>query len=299
MMPSLERPAFFDGQRLGGADLEAIYAYHAQLRRLHNRALHNWGIALGFTVAGAKGGREVSVSPGYAIDCEGHDLVLGTPRTLAVPAAGGATTYYLTASYADDPDLEPAERREGVCEGSGAVRRIEAPRLRWQRPTDLGVASRYRRGLDLILATVTVEGCSLAAAPSTADRRSARPESQPYVAGGATDEGGTAWSYFPGAPPYTGVQTVVDTGAAGFGRTPTYVAQVVGSRLLQANARLIDGFVGVASPTPTGFTLQVTLPRNLSAPPYTLNPSAAFTAALPETLRTGLRWYVTWLGVEG
>ena len=165
LLPKLERPAFFAGQLLAPDDLDAVYAYHRDVRRLHNRTLHNWGIGVGLNVTGAKGAREVTVSAGYALDCEGRDLLLTEPVTLPVPAVAGVGTaavpYYLTASYVEDRDLVQTESRTGVCEGSGVVRRIEALRVRWQRPTDLAPASRYRRGFDLILASAAVRGCAL------------------------------------------------------------------------------------------------------------------------------------------
>ena len=54
-IPVLERPAFFDGQQLTAADLEAVQAYHRELLWLHNRGLHNWGIAFGYAVEGKRG----------------------------------------------------------------------------------------------------------------------------------------------------------------------------------------------------------------------------------------------------
>jgi hypothetical protein len=95
-----------------------------------------------------------------------------------------------------------------VCHDGGAVRRAETPRLRFQNPRDPSdPATRFRRGLDVILATVLVEDCRLAAAPSTAERRDARPETQPFVAAGGTVAGATDWSFFPPAGLPAGVQT--------------------------------------------------------------------------------------------
>ncbi len=301
ILPRLERPDFFDGQRLGPADLGAVYDYYRELRWLHNRSLHSWGIAVGLNVTGARGDREVTVTPGYALDCDGHDLVLTRATTLPVPAVaavpGIPATYYLTTSYLADDQQPITESRDGVCLGAGAVRRTDEPLLRWQRPTDIS-AMRYRRGLDLILGTVSIEGCVLSAPVSPAERRYARPENQPYVAAGSTPEGATEWSFYPAGGAPAGVQAVVDTSGAGFSRTPMYLAQVVGTRLLLPQNQMFDGPSSVAAPGPTSFTLQVAMPRNLALPPYTLNPAAAFTSALPGTLRSPLNWSVAWLGIE-
>jgi hypothetical protein len=297
-IPQLERPAYFDGQQLGPDDLEAIHEYHRELRWLHNRTLHNWGIGVGFGVTGEKGAREVGIAPGYGVDCQGREVLLAEAETMAVPAVAGATapvTYYLTACYLDDADLPVSESRQGVCAGLGAVRRAERPRLRWQRPMDLNPTSRYRRGLDLILATVEVQGCVLASDVSLADRRYALPETRPYIAAGATPEGGTGWSLLPGN---TGVETLVDTSVAGFGRTPVYFANLLGTRAQASLNRILDGFGSVVDPSPTGFRFRVLMPRNLQLAPYIMNPAAAFTVALPATLRDTLRWAVTWTGIE-
>jgi hypothetical protein len=301
MLPRLERPAFFDGQRLGPGDLEAVSQYHRELRWLHNRSLHNWGIAVGLNVTGARGDRQVTLAPGYALDCDGHDLVLTRATTLPVPAVaaapGAPAIYYLTISYLADDQQTITERREGDCLGAGAVRRTDEPLVRWQRPTDIS-ATRYRRGLDLIVGTASVEGCVLSAPISAAERRYARPENQPYVAAGSTPEGATEWSFHPTGGAAAGVQAVVDTSSAGFSRTPTYLAHVVGTRLLLPQNQMFDGPCQVTAPSPTSFTLQVIMPRNLTLPPYTLNPGAAFTSALLDTLRSPLNWSVAWIGIE-
>ncbi|GJG89726.1 hypothetical protein tb265_49070 [Gemmatimonadetes bacterium T265] len=305
-IPDLVRPAFFDGQRLEAEDLTAVYEFHRSRRWLHNRALHGWGIASGLAVGGAKGAAVLTVSPGYALDCEGHDVVLAEPAELAVPPVagapgGGPLELYLTASYATDDDLAASEVRAGVCEGTGAVRRAEAPRLRFQNPRDPSdPATRFRRGLDVVLASVQVERCRLARAPSTAERRDARPAAQPFVAAGGTAPGATPWQYFPAAGAPLGVETRVDTSAAGFRSTPAYAAQVAGARALPGGGALVDGFAAVAQPSATAFTLQVMLPRDLSAAGRPVNPSSLLaTPALLAMLQSQLRWSVSWIGVEG
>ena len=39
----VERPAFFEGQRLTADDLSAGQSYSQEMRWLHNRALHGFG----------------------------------------------------------------------------------------------------------------------------------------------------------------------------------------------------------------------------------------------------------------
>jgi len=309
-IPELERPAFFDGQRLEADDLAAMYDFHRQLRWLHNRSLHSWGIAVGFNVHGARGGSEVTVTPGYAVDCVGHDLLLSHPTTLAVPAisgaaAGGSMAFYLTASYVDDGDLPPSESREGECKPAGAVRRVEAPLIRWQDPRSIIGASAWHRGRDIVLASVKVLDCVLLTVPSLAERRSARPETQPFVAAGSSDPATTIWKTFNDPKGIAGVEATIDTSSAGFQSTPLYSAQIIGTRVLAAKVgttpgQLVDGFGTVMSPTASSFVFRLALPRNLRVGTYDLNKDAVVTdPKLPDKLRTALKWSVSWMGIEG
>ncbi|HEV7705363.1 MAG TPA: hypothetical protein VGO46_13770 [Gemmatimonadaceae bacterium] len=303
-IPTLERPAFFDGQLLAADDLGAMYDFHRQVRWLHNRALHNWGIAVGLDASGAKGDRVVLVTAGYAIDCQGHDVVLSTAQTLAVPpiagaASGGPATLYLTVSYASDDQLPISESRAGSCATEGAVRRDEAPLLRWQDPADVwSVDARFRRGLDLVIATAKVQGCRLAAPLSVAERRESRAATQPYIAAGITTAKTTMWKYFPSSGSALGVETIVDTSDAGFQSMPVYSAQVTGARVLK-NGSVADGFVTLDSPSTTQFTLRVLMPRNLGGQPHAINADTMFKPALLDSLRDDLGWRVSWMGVEG
>ena len=304
-IPDLTRPDFFDGQRLDADDLSSIYDFHRSLRWLHNRALHDWGIAAGFGVSGEKGKAEVVIAPGYAIDCGGRDIVLAERTTLVVPAVaaaptGGPVQYFLTASWLADDAIAPAETRDGVCAEAGAVRRPERPLLRFQNPRDPSAgADRFRRGLDIVLASVLVEDCALAATPSLAERRDAHPATQPYVYAASTSAAETGWRFFPAVGVAQGVETIVDTSAAGFVKAPAYTAEVIGNRALSANGPVIDGFVSIVQPTATSFTLRLLLPRNLAMATLKLNPDAIFIPATLAVLQKTLGWTVAWMGIEG
>lgn len=304
-IPDLVRPEFFDGQRLDADDLASIYDFHRALRWLHNRSLHDWGIAAGFGVSGEKGKATVVVAPGYAIDCVGHDIVLAERTTLVVPAVAGAPTggpvqYFLTASWLADDAIAPSETRDGVCMPGGAVRRPEQPLLRFQNPRDPSAgADRFRRGLDIVLTSVLVEDCTLAAVPSLAERRDAHPASQPYVYAASTASLQTGWRFFPSVGIPQGVETVVDTSEAGFVKAPTYTAEVNGNRALSANGPIIDGFVSIVQPTATSFTLRLVLPRNLVVGNLALNPDTIFVPATLPVLQKSLGWTVAWMGIEG
>ena len=139
----------------------------------------------------------------------------------------------------------------------------------------------------------------VAATPSLAERRDAHPASQPYVYAASTSSIDTGWRFFPGVGVPQGVETVVDTSAAGFVKAPAYTAEVIGSRALTANGPIIDGFVSIAQPTAASFTLRLLLPRNLVMGNLLLNPDAIFVPGTLAALQQSLSWHVAWIGIEG
>lgn len=75
------RTRFFDGMFLTQADLENEQRYWRLKRRLTNRALGEgvvWGLKLGWN----RDRRAFTLSPGYALDCCGNDLVVECPVEL-------------------------------------------------------------------------------------------------------------------------------------------------------------------------------------------------------------------------
>jgi hypothetical protein len=308
-IPTLERPTFFDGQRLTADDLSDVQTYLRELRWLHNRALHNWGIAFGFAVAGERGGREVALQPGYAIDCKGRDLILGQSMTLPVPAvsgtsSGGPKSYYLTATYAEDEDLTP-EIRQGSCDTSGAVRYPEHPLIRWRDPDDRTVGGGFRHGFDIVLGAIAVQNCVLAEDVSGAERRDALPATQPYVAAGNSEAGQTTWRLWPNDDKPVGVATTVVTANAGFRNTPRYQANVVGKRLFAMPTGeghvVVDGYTQIAQATAASFDLRMILPVGVITESAVLNPPATLTPDFIGDLQdpAKLGWHVVWMGIEG
>src|SRR2546423_12577366 len=71
----IKRTNYFTSQFLVEADFKDEQAYHLEMRRLHNRALHVWGVVDGLTVS-KTGAREVTVSEGMVIDGQGREIVL-------------------------------------------------------------------------------------------------------------------------------------------------------------------------------------------------------------------------------
>lgn len=202
----VERPQFFNGERLFAPDLQSVEAFNREMRWLHNRSLHQPGIGSGFAVAGGKGDRMVTVGPGYALDIDGREIILTRELQLSIPPVSGeedgTPSYFdLTVSYADD--LEETETRAGVCSPSGVVRRREEPVFCWvplhcennspdERVERRCVADEANRkamlaGEKIVLAQVAVRECSLYKRVTLNHRRSARSCRQPHVSGGKTD----------------------------------------------------------------------------------------------------------------
>ena len=297
-IPAVERPLFFEGQRLMPADLVALQAFDRELRWLHNRSLHGWGVVQGFTASGARGDRTVTVTGGYALDCLGRELVLAGSRVLDVPAVAEPTIYYLTVSYREDGD-QPAETRSGVCGTSGAVRLGDEPTVRFQDAGATGDGAR-RPGLDVVLATASVRGCRLAEPLALGEREELRGD-QAYVGAGRTQPGGTAWRLWPDANAPLGLATTVETSVAGFRSTPRYQANVVGDRLDEGKL-VIDGYAHVENATAGSFDLCVVLPDGYTVGAdgaLPLNPGAVLDPGYLDHVRFELGWHVVWMGVEG
>jgi hypothetical protein len=297
-LPSLERITFFTGQRLTAPDLAALQRAHRELRWLHNRSLHGWGIGIGLAVTGERGDSAVTVEAGYGIDCLGREIILTEPRVRTVPAVaaapgGGEAMYFLVAVYLGDEDQEVSERRPGVCLPEGTVRLTEEPRLDWRKPDQL------QEGRELILAQAWIQNCHLSRPLSLAARRYARPAQQPYIAAGQTTTGETPWTWWTVGAQQLGVTVKVDTRTARFRSTPRYMAHVAGDRYLAnpPGPLVAVGLTGLTDATPDGFSLQVLLPKNLGA---TLNPPSLFDDKQGlDILRTQLGWHVVWMGIEG
>jgi hypothetical protein len=311
-IPELNRVTFFDGQRLAAADLNDAATVQRELRWLHNRSLHNWGIGLGFAVQGATGDRQVQVNPGYALDCRGREILLTETLTKAVPAragdaGGNPVIYYLVAAYPDDSVLVALERRQGECGADGAVRLQERAAIYWKAQGEQTVET----GLEIVLAQATVQNCQLAAPLSLEQRRSARPSQHPTVAAGATPAGSTPWELWTvqsddGSNVVLGVRTAVDTSEARFGSTPEYQAQLRGPRFLAGSqesdqqAFVMEGTSLIDLPQRDHFTFSVFMPRGLMSFGRTpVNPGWLFDP--PSRLVTVVRanWSVVWVGVEG
>ena len=83
---NFKRINFFEGFFTTDEDWNAAEAYHVEKRRMHNRVLHTPGVvpvAGGGMKVQARGRGDLSfeVTPGFAVDGRGNELVLRDPRS--------------------------------------------------------------------------------------------------------------------------------------------------------------------------------------------------------------------------
>jgi len=291
-VPDIKRIAYFNGESLTAGDLTDAQKSARQLRWLHNRGLHGWGIAGGFEVTGRIGSRTVTVAPGYGVDSKGREIILGVAATVNVPVsfAGAEAQFYLVASWVADSHEPVLQTASGVCFGAGAVRLSDAPLLGWRTPQDL------QTGLELVLAQVSVANCQISQPISTSGRRSAVPVWQPYVASGQVPASTVAWKVWTSGSDVIGLQADIDTSAVQFAATPQYFTQLQGEHYLAAppGPLLAVGFAAAANPSANGFTFQVLLPQG----PNHINPPAVRDPNTAAQIAKLLAWQVVWMGVE-
>ena len=269
----VERQRFFNGQRLFADDLQALEEFNREMRWLHNRSLHQPGIGSGFAINANKGDRRVTISPGYGIDSLGREIVLTHRLIEPIPPVAGdgkgnSAFYSLTVAYPDDTELEEAETREGVCQAQGVVRLREEPILCWVRlrfqdgkftAENLNLSKQIDEGLRLVLARIEILECKLAQKPSLAQRRSARPPAQPYIASGTT--GSDIWQPVEtsGTSSINSISAVIDTSEAGFITTPAYTARIDRGKQIDVGGKLVLPIMTVSDARPDSFTITVAL----------------------------------------
>jgi hypothetical protein len=264
----LERIQFFNGERLFASDLQSLEAFNREMRWLHNQSLHQAGVGSGFQVIGNTGDRQVTISPGYAIDSCGREIILTESQVLPIPpvadnGSGAPVFYDLTVSYPDDSQLVPAETRTGICAPAGVISLREAPVFCWvqlsddptnHQPVDPRLKDRINKALFLVLAQVQIFNCQLKQPVSTVPRRNARPPKQPQVACGTVTPTWTPGSVPPSSTPPNSAPVIlpasgnplvfplvfppitfsasIDVGPGLFQATPIYTAALSGNLLM-------------------------------------------------------------------
>jgi hypothetical protein len=163
MADTVKRMNYYDHQFLRAPDFSDEQQYHLDMRRMHNRALHTWGIVQGLQVTAAGGGTgtAVTVNAGVAIDSAGREIVLPNDTNLELGGEAAGTTLNITIAY-DEQQSDPTTE----AGGPGNTRISEMPKLSFSAvaPADKSVT--------LVLATVPRTNTGLGAV-DTSDRRQA------------------------------------------------------------------------------------------------------------------------------
>jgi hypothetical protein len=298
-IPELERVRFFSGELLTADDLAALDSNNRELRWLHNRTLHNWGIGFGFDLVGKRGDTLVTVNPGYAIDIDGREIILSRPVQRPIPAVPGSTgdpaIYYLVANYVEDAN-EPVEQQRSAtaCAPGGAVRLSNDPAILWKTVAQLNT------GIDVLLGQVSIQNCVLSASVSATVRRYATSASRFSLSAADIAAKDLQWTPWKHGTVNLGFTAAIDTSAAKFQSKPQYMAQIIGSRSLDSPeiaspTIVVVDFVSTANESPTGFTLQVSFPALAGD----INPTAITDPNKGPDLMAQLGWRIAWIGVEG
>jgi len=270
----LDRVQYWQGQMLRSRDFRDIEATEAQRRWWHNRAIHNaYGVRRGFGIrlVPSAGSYAMSVQPGVAYDSFSRELFLETLQTIPLPADAPAVAnirFMLLIRYCDPQhgaQSVPAEAR--FTEQSGGRR--GTVEFVWRR-SDLvspnsGVALGellYKSGRPVLTPFVPMRAQALA---------------MPVVASGTTVAGYTPWEPWVvewllggdrALEGTIGVQTTVDTSAAGFSDVPVYFAWIDGPLwnpdTLQLLPAIVPSLAGEAIDSFT-FRLWLSAPQRLDA----------------------------------
>jgi hypothetical protein len=111
-----KRPCYFDGELLSTSDFSDEQAYFVEMHRRHNRFLHSPGVVNGLEIHAKD--ESVVISPGYALDCYGRELILKEAIELAIKNL--ESPLYVTIEYTEkqtdeiplDNTIKPASRIE-------------------------------------------------------------------------------------------------------------------------------------------------------------------------------------------
>ncbi|HVT27903.1 MAG TPA: hypothetical protein VHE81_07795 [Lacipirellulaceae bacterium] len=314
----VERLKFFNGQRLFAEDLDSIDQLHREMRWLHNQSLHQPGVGRGFAVSGVKGSKTIDIQEGYAIDSDGREIVLTLPRTEQIPPVAGSdgvpAVYDLAVSYPSDDDLVTTETRQGICTIPGAVRLREEPVFCWVaiggdgQPIDADLKSRIDSAQLIRLCRASILNCQLASDISIAERRNARPSTQPYIGAGSTGPktasriNGFDWTQTPSdsltANEVSSVRALstplvatISTTSAGFRTTPSYFVEVRGTRVqaIGSSMFVIDGVPTVRNSNRDSFVIAIDVVVQRLSGEDALQIVDSFFAD----------WEIAWMGVEG
>lgn len=130
------RPNYFQSQFLVVRDFQDEQSYHEEMLRRHNRLLHEWGVVGdGLQVTKTVDNKNLSVSPGSAIDGRGREVVLDSPggslkiedvRAVAQPS-GTAQDVYITIEFQESDSNSPDDKYPPPNGTVNVTRKIQTP----------------------------------------------------------------------------------------------------------------------------------------------------------------------------
>ena len=299
----LERLRYWQGQMLRSRDFRDQLAIEAQLRAWHNRALHNtFGVSLGLAVSRVPVTTKndpitaVRASCGLAYDCFGRELILQEAREIPVsPAPQGEQSLTLLIRYKETSRFPKRAEVEGGCLPGPCSPFGEEPDFIWKPSGRVEVAD------GVPLARVKYDDAKTPSLDEECPVPISRPLARPHVASGATIPGNTRWDLWSVMVPEQviniGVQTTIDTLAAGFTETPCYFAWLQGPLW----GRSADDFVAapfahIDLAAATGFTFRLWLPAvPILGPVITANQDVP--AQFPAFAQKH-QLFVCWLGIQ-
>jgi hypothetical protein len=108
------RNNFFTGKLLTAAELELEQDYFRGKLKLHNRALHGFGIVSGLEVSRRRD--KLLITSGLALDCEGNEIVVPEKVIQPLPPMNSNSSAFLTIHYREQKtNPTPVVDAEELC----------------------------------------------------------------------------------------------------------------------------------------------------------------------------------------
>ncbi len=104
-MPKFNRVHYYENFPAEWDDHAHDQSYHQEMRLLHNRGLHTWGVIFGLNVQ-KENNEDVKITPGLAMDNSGQELELEAPELLELAELADGH-HFVTISY--DETYEPED----------------------------------------------------------------------------------------------------------------------------------------------------------------------------------------------
>ncbi len=262
----LQRVRYWQGQMLRSGDFRAQLQTEAQLRWWHNRALHNaYGVAIGFETSSPVGkgsSNTVHLGPGVAFDCFGRALILQNAREIPFPDAKvSGASFTLVARYRETAQYPDPRGTSGVSLFCCDQLDRETPDFAWQPTASLRIEDGVPLGRVVLASSgpkrrLLLDDLFVPVTP--------KPLARPHLENGSTVPGSTAWSLWSMQQSFLGLETIVDTSAAGFTRVPCYFGTLDGLDITQFAVKSESAeplFTHIQDASPNSFRFRVLIPR--------------------------------------